>query len=54
MFYAMRISVSVSEDTTTKTHWAFENKADRDHCVQCNPTFHPATRPPKNETVKVF
>ena len=54
MFYAMRISVSISENTTKKIYWVFENKADRDHCVQCNPTFHSTAKPPKNESMKVF
>ena len=54
MFYAVRLSVSVSEGTETKTVWAFEKKADRDYCVQCNPTFYPMDKAPKNETVKLF
>ncbi len=54
MFYAVRLSVSVSEGTETKTVWAFEKKADRDYCVQCNTTFYPMDNAPKNETVKLF
>lgn len=54
MFYAMRLSVSVSEGTETKTFWAFENKADRDYCVECNPTFHPTSKPHKDVNVKIF
>ena len=54
MFYAMRLSVSVSEGTETKTLWAFEKKADRDHCVDCNPTFYTENKPPKCADVKSF
>ena len=54
MFYAMRLSVSVSEGTETKTLWAFEKKADRDHCVDCNPTFYPKSKPHKDIDVKSF
>lgn len=54
MFYAMRLSVSVSEGTETKTLWAFEKKSDRDQCVQCNPTFYAANKPPKGVGVKIF
>lgn len=54
MFYAMHLSVSVSEGTQTKTCWAFEKKAERDYCVECNPTFYPMDKATKNETVKLF
>ena len=54
MFYAMRLSVSVTEGTETKTIWAFEKKADRDHCIQCNPTFYTANKPPKGADIKIF
>lgn len=54
MFYAMRLRVSASEGTETKTFWAFEKKADRDHCVQCNPAFYPANKPPRDAGVKIF
>lgn len=54
MFYAMSLSVSVSGGTVTKTYWAFKNKADRDYCVECNPTFYPRSKAPENETVKLF
>lgn len=54
MFYAMHLSVSVSEGTETKTFWAFEKKGDRDHCVECNPTFHTTNKPCKSEDVKTF
>lgn len=54
MYYAMQLSVSVSEGTQTKTFWAFEKKADRDYCVECNPTFYPKSKAPKDEPVKLF
>lgn len=54
MFYAMHLSVSVSENTKTKTFWAFENKADRDYCVECNPCFYPAKKPCESENIKIF
>ena len=54
MFYAMRLIVSVSEGTETKTYWAFEKKADRDHCIECNPTFYATNKPPKDVAVKAF
>ena len=54
MFYAMSLSVSVSEGTETKTFWGFEKKADRDQCVECNPTFYPSNKPDKREDVKIF
>ena len=54
MFYAMRLSVSVSEGTETKTYWAFEKKADRDYCIECNPAFHITNKPPTDMGVKIF
>lgn len=53
MFYAMRLSVSVSEGTETKTVWAFEKKEDRDR-VECNPSFHVTNKPSKYVNVKIF
>ena len=54
MFYAMQLSVSVSEGTGTRTFWSFERRADRDLCVECNPTFHAVSKPNKGVLVAVF